>query len=616
MTDRKSGNLFRFMFLCMVALSGATTSSSLLPFSSLTSWLARGFISLPCRDGDKQYLGPTRTSIFSRDGLDFQALVARYSEAALTQTGNPQLWPLDDGHFAARIATESMNSQGLFPHVARVDVPANSTVLLFGDLHGSFHSLARSLWSAVDVGRLDADTLVIAPKVYFLFLGDYVDRGAHGLETLGLLLALKTANPQQVFMSRGNHEDALMNDGPSGGFAEELDLKFESAAARNVAIAVQSVYDSLPMAIFLGGTGGEGGGGKGGDPARHTLCCHGGLEVGYDPSAFLAAPLAPSQSSASPVATIGFALIHGFTRGSWLNRLVKENENLAKSLPRDVSSQLKDTGSADIPHPLLMSRCMASMGTAVGSDVADICHAKTLAYHTTWLNDVMASRKAAETVWGGNHWPVSPMGVNPAPGFMWADFLADNGKKSAVYQQGRGLAWGLPAVDHVLRTTGLVGVFRAHQHNNAEATGPMLDRVIASGGAYNNWNSSGHVVTFLSGAYIPGLGFASDAHGVLSVPNANPHTWVLDVCSHAPRGAIDATAQPDLVAVTSRGGGNVGSDGFTLPWPFIDEGKGACDTGHTFACKPVGWRPVTHGIIQRGGHHGKKKKGAQHDELL
>ncbi len=597
------------------------SASSVLPFSSsLTSWLARGFITLPCRDGENQYLGPTRTSIFSRDGLDFLALVARYSEAALSHTGDPQLWPLDDGTFAARVARESMSAQGLFPHVARVDVPANSTVLLFGDLHGSFHSLARSLWSAVDAGRLDAATLVIAPNIYFLFLGDYVDRGAHGLETLGLLLALKTANPQQVFMSRGNHEDALMNDGPSGGFAEELALKFESSAARNVAIAVQSVYDSLPMAIFLGGTGGVGGGK--GDPARHTLCCHGGLEVGFDPSAFLAAPLRPISSS-SPVtaATIGFALIHGFTRGSWLTRLAKENVNLAKSLPRDVSSQLKDTGSADTPHPLPISRCMSSMGKIVGSDVAEVCHSQALTHHSAWLSDVIASRKAAETAWGGENWPVSPMGVNPAPGFMWADFLADNGKKSAVYQQGRGLAWGLPAVDHVLRATGLVGVFRAHQHNNAEATGPMLDRVIASGGAYNNWDSSGHVVTFLSGANIPGLGFASDAHGVLTVPNADPRTWVLDVCSHAPGEAIDATGQPDLVAVTSSGEGGAGvptSDGFSLPRPFIDAGKGACDAGHTFVCKPVGWRPVMHGIIQRGGEHDKKKKKGAHQnhELL
>ena len=62
----------------------------------------------------------------------------------------------------------------------------------------------------------------------------------------------------------------------------------------------------------------------------------------------------------------------------------------------------------------------------------------------------------------------------------------------------------MAAAHHLLASRGLVGVLRAHQHNNAPDTGPMLDRVTAAGGAYDNWNRSGHVVTFLSGAHIPG----------------------------------------------------------------------------------------------------------------
>ncbi|KAL9659426.1 hypothetical protein QQ045_024232 [Rhodiola kirilowii] len=88
------------------------------------------------------------------------------------------------------------------PSVLQVNAP----VKIFGDLHGQFGDLMRlfdeygSPSTAGDIAYID-----------YLFLGDYVDRGQHSLETITLLLALKVEHPYNVHLIRGNHEAADIN---------------------------------------------------------------------------------------------------------------------------------------------------------------------------------------------------------------------------------------------------------------------------------------------------------------------------------------------------------------------------------------------------------------------
>ena len=72
---------------------------------------------------------------------------------------------------------------------------------IFGDLHGQFGDLMR-LFEEYGTPSTAGDI----PYIDYLFLGDYVDRGAHSLETICLLLALKVEHPTSVHLIRGNHE--------------------------------------------------------------------------------------------------------------------------------------------------------------------------------------------------------------------------------------------------------------------------------------------------------------------------------------------------------------------------------------------------------------------------
>uniref|UniRef100_A0A804M0N6 Serine/threonine-protein phosphatase n=1 Tax=Zea mays TaxID=4577 RepID=A0A804M0N6_MAIZE len=79
-------------------------------------------------------------------------------------------------------------------------------VKIFGDLHGQFGDLMR-LFDEYGAPSTAGDIAYID----YLFLGDYVDRGQHSLETITLLLALKVEYPQNVHLIRGNHEAADIN---------------------------------------------------------------------------------------------------------------------------------------------------------------------------------------------------------------------------------------------------------------------------------------------------------------------------------------------------------------------------------------------------------------------
>lgn len=87
------------------------------------------------------------------------------------------------------------------------------------------------------------------PKYNLLFLGDFVDRGAHGLEVMIFVLCLKINYPKNVFLLRGNHETQDMTSGY--GFMDEV---LEKTGEKQIYETFLEMFQTLPIAAeIIGG---------------------------------------------------------------------------------------------------------------------------------------------------------------------------------------------------------------------------------------------------------------------------------------------------------------------------------------------------------------------------
>ena len=114
-----------------------------------------------------------------------------------------------------------------------VKVPAPVTV--WGDTHGQFYDL-------LEIFKLGG----AIPETNYLFLGDYVDRGANSVELFSLLLAYKVRYPQRITLLRGGDEGREITQ--ARGFYEEWWNKYQSINAWKY---FTEVFDNIPIAAVV-----------------------------------------------------------------------------------------------------------------------------------------------------------------------------------------------------------------------------------------------------------------------------------------------------------------------------------------------------------------------------
>lgn len=121
-----------------------------------------------------------------------------------------------------------------------------SPVTVCGDIHGQFFDLLELFKTG---GEL--------PTTSYVFMGDFVDRGHHSVETFELLMCLKAKYPDCITLIRGNHESRQITQ--VYGFYEECVRKYGNANPWKYCV---EVFDFLNLAAVID---------------NKIFCVHGGL---------------------------------------------------------------------------------------------------------------------------------------------------------------------------------------------------------------------------------------------------------------------------------------------------------------------------------------------------
>ncbi|KAK4137610.1 Metallo-dependent phosphatase [Trichocladium antarcticum] len=122
------------------------------------------------------------------------------------------------------------------PTMVEIDIPKDVELTVCGDTHGQYFDL-------MELFRLNGTP---SEKHWYLFNGDFVDRGSWSTEIALLLYANKWLRPKSFFINRGNHETDDMNR--AYGFEGECKAKYNERVFK----LFSESFSALPLATLIG----------------------------------------------------------------------------------------------------------------------------------------------------------------------------------------------------------------------------------------------------------------------------------------------------------------------------------------------------------------------------
>ncbi|KEZ39636.1 hypothetical protein SAPIO_CDS9568 [Scedosporium apiospermum] len=122
------------------------------------------------------------------------------------------------------------------PTMVEMEIPDDVKLTICGDTHGQYFDL-------MELFRRNGTP---SDKHYYLFNGDFVDRGSWSTEIALLLYANKWLRPKSFFLNRGNHETDDMNR--IYGFEGECRAKYNERVFK----LFSESFSALPLATLVG----------------------------------------------------------------------------------------------------------------------------------------------------------------------------------------------------------------------------------------------------------------------------------------------------------------------------------------------------------------------------
>ncbi|KAH9124032.1 hypothetical protein AeMF1_005128 [Aphanomyces euteiches] len=147
--------------------------------------------------------------------------------------------------YVMEVLTEAKKVFAPLPTLQEISVGENEKLTVVGDIHGQL----KDLFTIFTTNGLPST------KNKYLFNGDFVDRGAYGVEVMMTLLCFKLLYPEGVYLNRGNHESRNQNSWM--GFEEEVWAKYDGTLegdpcrASVVYDSFQAFFDSLPLCALV-----------------------------------------------------------------------------------------------------------------------------------------------------------------------------------------------------------------------------------------------------------------------------------------------------------------------------------------------------------------------------
>jgi len=145
------------------------------------------------------------------------------------------------------------------PNIVPVSIPEGTRLIVVGDLHGQF----------LDLMHIFRRLGFPSETNWYLFNGDFVDRGDCGVEVTLTIFGWQQVYPYGIFLNRGNHEERSVHS--MHGFQQECTAKYD----KDVYELFNDAFAQLPIATRVN---------------KKVLILHGGIDDDVDLDALAAVP--------------------------------------------------------------------------------------------------------------------------------------------------------------------------------------------------------------------------------------------------------------------------------------------------------------------------------------